>query len=247
MLDKVSRRLIDHHPNNCFQALFLLPSRILHRSSIGVAVKLAFKPQGIALGDHGDIVPFTQKLSQQIFRAASITDITLKPGLEICARNEARLRRFLETGEMKPLQGLLLDVTIHPPIEQMIKEGRPIIDVPVGLASIPGELKHYTSRENYETIMKEKMLRSSGYQGRVSRICLTELSLDPGDAWKTLFIGSPIFANGDKGDYVLGFDLHPGFESMTERTNQFEVWFRGPAIKFGKDATLRFAGLNPVA
>jgi len=87
------------------------------------------------------------------------------------------------------------------------------------------------------------MIKARRYGERASRICLTRDSLSEEEVFEKLFIDNPVYAA--RGTFVFGFDTDATYEEVPNR-RATEYWFREDFI-FGQNATLRFAGLNPMA
>ncbi len=222
-----------------------LSHRILAHSAQGHSVKISFEPQGIRFNPTGDIVPYSERLSRNIFKTKSITSVTFKSRIDYSEEKIIRILDFLRTGNTKNIMGLIEDIEILPPISQLLKEGRPLANLPIRLGKIPGTFKHYTDHEGYQRIAEQQMIRAQSYEGRASRVCLTTLSLNPEEVWEKFFISSPVYANHGRGDYVFGFDLKGIRPENIQEPFPGEYWLRDN-IRFGRNADLRFAGMNPM-
>jgi|GEM_PF-6134987 len=253
MVGKIGPRLFFER-NSAQSPARALSVRILNNCSMGLQTKISFRACGAYLHGTKELFPNTQLLSARVFNASSIQDITFPPiRLQRSRRSNngaekiiSQIEAFLETGDLNKIKGLYLDVTILPPIEQMISEKVPIINLPVnGLGTIPGHYKYYTKHDTFQKIMNSSTIMARGYNGRTQRVCLTTRCLTTEETWYELFIANPLYIN--KGDYVIGFDLRPGAGIVEERNNGSipEYWFRHD-IRFGRNADLRFAGLNPM-
>ncbi|KAF0134008.1 MAG: hypothetical protein FD145_950 [Candidatus Saganbacteria bacterium] len=246
MVSRVSSR-----PNNdvlikdriCFSPLAKLSSRILNYSSRGLRVKIIFRAEGIQFDPTGEIILNTQRISRNIFSKTSISDITFRAGIGFSEQTELRILEFFKSGEIEGIRGLFDDCTILPPLKQLLEQGQPLINLPVVLDEVPGEYKHYTGFKRFCYAMIIQGLQTRSFEARSPRLCLTRDSLSPARALAELFIDHRKYHNESRGSYVLGFDLLR--EMPFEIQNGIEYWFRED-IKFGEDAVLRFAGLNPI-
>ena len=248
MFPRVSRgpNQVMNNGRICFHPISILSSKILNHSSRGNLVKIKFKPEGVLFSNTNEIIPSSQGVSQHIFRESSISDVTFKPNISTSTSTAGRIYDFFDTGKISRVDSLVDELTILPPVSQLLESGRPLVDLPIRLEEIPGTYKHYTNHEAYEQIMREQMIAAQSYQGRIARTCLTTQSLPVNHAWQRLFINNPLYADKSKAHYVIGFDFQGKVRLERPYPHLDEFWYR-ENIKFGRDATLSFAGLNPVA
>lgn len=249
MMERVTRGPINSQGRDCFYPLETLPIRIINYSIGGSAVKISFRPEGIFLHNADQVIPFSQRLSKDLFQRSSISDITFRPNIKDMAVSARNIKEFLVTGDTRYVKGTLIDITILPPVEQVLMNEGPILNTPFLLGAIPGEFKHYTDFTRFNSILGDQKINAvSGKRARSPRLCFTNLSLTPDRVCDYFFSGSKIHANDSRGDYVFGFNLTAAARESLEqpKPGSPEYWLRGN-VEFGRNAELVYAGLSPLA
>ncbi|MBU0672673.1 MAG: hypothetical protein KJ732_06575 [Candidatus Margulisbacteria bacterium] len=112
---------------------------------------------------------------------------------------------------------------------------------------IPGFYKHYTSQSNFEKIIRRGLIgaRPHSKNGTVREgVYLTGLSLAPQEAWETIFIRNPEYA--DRTTHVVAFDiLDPKLAARIQQTG-IEFFLEEGISLADPRISVRYSGENHI-